>query len=253
MIAITKCCGMSFMVHLVVASALTLMAFNEARRPVKPTVVMLDMMDLPELPTPRSAPLPQHPELRLPVSARPGTPVREPAPVPVQARSVAAPVQTTPAPTVPTPGSPSASTRVAQPEPALDGQRGQPRQPAAATNAPAPVVPAGPAAPTEGQARSNQEVAQQRYLKENFAYIRELVTRKLVYPPLARRMNWSGKTVVSFILRQDGSVQHLKVLESSSHQVLDKTALETVQSVAPFPKPPVTAEIVLPVHFKMQP
>lgn len=96
------------------------------------------------------------------------------------------------------------------------------------------------------------ETAQLHYLKENFAYIRELIGKHVVYPALARRMNWSGRTVVSFTISEDGTVSALRVVDGSGHQVLDQSALNTVRTVAPFPRPPVRAEIVVPVRFKLQ-
>jgi protein TonB len=95
------------------------------------------------------------------------------------------------------------------------------------------------------------EKAQQRYLKEHFAYIRDLITKQLVYPTMARKMSWSGKTVVAFVINEDGTVHNIRVVETSGYPILDKSATETVRNVAPFPKPPVRAEIVVPISFKM--
>jgi len=98
---------------------------------------------------------------------------------------------------------------------------------------------------------SMPEKAKQRYLKEHFAYIRDLITRQLAYPPMARKMRWSGKTVVAFVIDEDGAVHNIRVVESSGFPILDNSATETVRNVAPFPKPPVRAEIVVPINFKM--
>ena len=95
------------------------------------------------------------------------------------------------------------------------------------------------------------EKTQQRYMKEHFGYIRDLITTHLVYPPMARRMNWSGKVVLAFVIAEDGTVHAIRVVETSGFQILDKSAVETVRSVAPFPKPPVRAEITVPVNFRM--
>lgn len=95
--------------------------------------------------------------------------------------------------------------------------------------------------------------ARQRFLKEHLGYIRELITKRLFYPPMARRMNWSGKVVVAFSVAEDGSVDTVRVAESSGFPILDQSALETERRVAPFPKPPVRVEIVVPISFKMMP
>ncbi len=109
-----------------------------------------------------------------------------------------------------------------------------------------PVLPS-----TKEQPQTDND--QQRYRKEHFIYIRELITKHLVYPPLARKMNWSGKVVVSFTVAEDGSANKIRVTETSGFPILDKSALDTIRKVAPFPKPPVRAEIVVPINFKMAP
>jgi protein TonB len=94
---------------------------------------------------------------------------------------------------------------------------------------------------------------QQHYLKEHFAYIRDLLRKQLVYPTLARKMGWSGRAVVTFTVLEDGSVQKIRITESSGFSLLDKSALETVRTAAPFPRPPIRAEITVPVNFAMGP
>lgn len=98
---------------------------------------------------------------------------------------------------------------------------------------------------------ASPEKMQQRYLKEHFTYIRDLISKQLVYPPTARRMNWSGKVVVAFVITEAGTAHSIRVLETSGFPILDKCAVETVRSVAPFPRPPVQAEILVPVNFEM--
>jgi len=110
----------------------------------------------------------------------------------------------------------------------------------------------GTAAPASGGEGSlTLEKAKSHYLREHFAYIRNLIMKQLVYPHQARRKNWSGKVTLSFIVNENGNVSAIHVVESSGYSLLDRSAMETVRSVAPFPKPPVSAEIVMPIHFKL--
>ncbi len=106
------------------------------------------------------------------------------------------------------------------------------------------------------QAGKNQAVtpekAQQRYVKEQFTYIRDKIIKSLTYPQMAQRMGWSGRVSVSFVVAEDGGVHSLKVRESSGYVVLDTCAMETVKRCAPFRIPPVAVEIVMPVSFKLQ-
>lgn len=247
---LTKCCGLSFTLHLVLALALTL-AVSRQVQPIRPVTVSLEYLDLPELPRPKTAPSPERPELRppVPVATSAPVPVREPVSAPVQLKS---PVNQTPAPVTAAPLAtlPPATERVPAPGPPRDAQRPTPVTGGSASAAPPSAVPVASPPPAPA---THRETAQQHYVKEHFAYIRDLVTRRLAYPPLARRMNWSGKTVVSFVIQEDGSISTLKVLESSRHAILDQSALDTVRAVAPFPKPPVRAEIVLPVQFALHP
>ncbi|MBV6342750.1 energy transducer TonB [Candidatus Magnetobacterium casense] len=109
---------------------------------------------------------------------------------------------------------------------------------------PAPVVhaPAQEIAPEE---------AKKRYLKEHFAYIRDMILKNIAYPRMAQKMGWSGKVTVSFVIIADGHVDDVKVVESSGFRVLDDNAVETIKKVAPFPKPPVTAYLVIPVTYRL--
>jgi periplasmic protein TonB len=96
------------------------------------------------------------------------------------------------------------------------------------------------------------EQVRKKYLKEHFSYIRDLIVKKLDYPPVARRMEWSGRVILAFVVAEDGDVRSVQIKESSGYPLLDNSAVDTVKRVAPFPRPPVSAEIVMPVHFKLQ-
>lgn len=101
------------------------------------------------------------------------------------------------------------------------------------------------------QQRSMGEDTQQRYRDDHFTSIRELITKQLVYPPLARRMSWSGKVVVAFTIAKDGSAGEIRIKKTSGFAILDKSAIETIRRVALFPRPPAQTEIVVPINFEM--
>ena len=90
-----------------------------------------------------------------------------------------------------------------------------------------------------------------QYVKAHFVYIKEIIEKNISYPPMARKMGWQGKVVVSFIVCQDGIVESLEVVESSGHVLLDKNALQTIKHLEPFPGPPVRVKLVLPVTYKI--
>jgi len=89
------------------------------------------------------------------------------------------------------------------------------------------------------------------YLRQHFAYIRNNIMRYLIYPDQARRRDWSGVVVLSFIVAENGAVHSLKVHKSSGHPILDRSALDAVNQAAPFPRPPVRAEILLPITYHL--
>jgi protein TonB len=108
-----------------------------------------------------------------------------------------------------------------------------------------------PAAQEQG-AVSSIEAAKAAYIKGNFAYIRDIIMKNLSYPNMAREMGWEGKVTVSFIIREDGSVEKVRVVQSSGFEILDKNTLDTIRKAGPFPKPPVKAELIMPVVYRLE-
>ncbi len=90
-----------------------------------------------------------------------------------------------------------------------------------------------------------------RYLKESFSYIRDMIQKKVTYPELARQMGWEGKVTVSFIISIVGYAKDIKVMRSSGVDVLDKSAIEAVKNASPFPEPPVEAQIIIPITYNI--
>ncbi|MBM4136293.1 MAG: energy transducer TonB [Nitrospira sp.] len=102
-----------------------------------------------------------------------------------------------------------------------------------------------------GGSGDSVERAKKKYLKTNFVYIRDLIMKNIFYPYEARRMGWEGKVTVSFVVGKNGYVDSIKIINSSGFEVLDKSVVETIKMVCPFPKPPVEALIVLPIVYKL--
>jgi TonB family protein len=89
------------------------------------------------------------------------------------------------------------------------------------------------------------------YLKANFSYIRNMIQKRITYPDNARRMGWTGKVNISFIVSSDGQVRDIMILQSSGYNVLDSNVIEAVKSASPFPKPIVEAQIIIPIIYKL--
>lgn len=152
-------------------------------------------------PIPRSAPPPEVMQKALPRQTVPvvssAAPVTNHAdvPVPVQAP---APVQAVPAPVV-----------AADPVPARVE--------------PVPVV---PAIPSPGVNSS-----------PDTGLLKDLLWRRVdtlkKYPVLARRNGWEGQVLLKVVLGGDGRLIRAEVQESSGHEALDQSALETLRAAMP--------------------
>lgn len=101
------------------------------------------------------------------------------------------------------------------------------------------------------QAQVSAAGAKARYLKEHFAGIRDAILQRLVYPVMARRMGWAGTVKMAFVVSEDGCVTDVRVVTSSGFEVLDRNAAETIRRCSPYPKPPITAEVIIPVTYRL--
>ncbi|HVN94793.1 MAG TPA: energy transducer TonB [Syntrophorhabdaceae bacterium] len=90
------------------------------------------------------------------------------------------------------------------------------------------------------------------YLQQQFAYIRELILKNLKYPSIARTMGWKGVVTVSFTVMEDGKADNIRVVKSSGHEVFDQTVMRAIREIQPFPKPPVRAQLVIPITFRLE-
>jgi protein TonB len=90
-----------------------------------------------------------------------------------------------------------------------------------------------------------------RYRSEQFAYIKKIIEGRLVYPKKARREGLTGKAFVSFVVLEDGQVSGIKILRSTGYEILDLNLIETIKGAAPFPKPPIKAELRMPITYSL--
>lgn len=95
------------------------------------------------------------------------------------------------------------------------------------------------------------DAGRMKYLKANFSYIKDLINRHITYPKTARQMGWQGKVKISFFISSDGHAKAIKIVESSGIGSLDKNAVEAVKSASPFPKPPVAAQLIIPILYQL--
>ena len=98
---------------------------------------------------------------------------------------------------------------------------------------------------------SERGLIKELYLEANFHYIKDNIQKRISYPRIARKMGWEGKVIVSFMVDRDGKVQDVHIIESSGFAALDKNAMATIKKAAPFPCSPVSAELVVPVIYRL--
>lgn len=183
-------------------------------------------------------------------AASPGpSPAPEPTPLP------ASPIASSP-PALPSPpaaANPPDGTAQAKPSApaasmsaAVPGFFQSPARAAAATGrGPASALPGIPSG-TAGAGTAGAGTA-----AGNYVWIRDAIQHAITYPAAARRMGWEGKVVVAFHLLPDGSVRDVRIVQGSGHAALDRGAIDAVRTASPFPRPPVEAEVITPVIYRL--
>ncbi len=102
------------------------------------------------------------------------------------------------------------------------------------------------------EAGKSPEQITSRYVRQHFEHIRDHIQKNIVYPAMARRLGLTGKVVVSFVVMENGHVTDEKILVSSGHKVLDNNVIDTIRQVEPFPKPPIRAELRIPILYRVK-
>ncbi len=116
------------------------------------------------------------------------------------------------------------------------------------------------AAPASSTTRISAPPGSQQRQDVQRAYLAELaaaIEQRKRYPRLSRRRGEEGHTLVNFVIRADGTLEEIRLRESSGHRRLDQAALRTLHEVSPFrPIPPALArerwEISVPIVFRLR-
>lgn len=80
--------------------------------------------------------------------------------------------------------------------------------------------------------------------------------RRLTYPPLARQRGWNGKVVLAVTVDSHGVLRHVHLAQSSGYEILDQSALTTMQQVRRIADPLYGSEgsdmeLELPVIYRL--
>ena len=89
-----------------------------------------------------------------------------------------------------------------------------------------------------------------------FARLRQRIQELLRYPTVARRRGVTGTVQLEIAVAPDGAIAAVSVIASSSHEILDRAAVDAARSVPRLPFPsdvrPRALKVRLPVVFELQ-
>jgi protein TonB len=94
---------------------------------------------------------------------------------------------------------------------------------------------------------------EKEFLNAHLGEIRGQLLQNFKYPKMAQKLKMQGEVKVSFSLSSDGSVDNIKVVESSGFDILDEDAVALIQKTAStFPKPSKSVRITVPLSYVLR-
>ena len=107
--------------------------------------------------------------------------------------------------------------------------------------------------PLENNLNSHQEENLNSPLNDELLKeIKFAIDKALVYPRQAQKMRMSGKILLEFTWTKDQVLQNLKIIKASKYEILNKSALQTIQLASKnFPKYEKTFHIRIPIIYKI--
>ena len=92
----------------------------------------------------------------------------------------------------------------------------------------------------------------ERHLRDT---VMKLITRELTYPAIARRKGWQGVVKLELHIEADGSITGLQLDETSGYAVLDRAALQCLQTASiPGARQWLqgkSTDIIVPVEYRL--
>jgi protein TonB len=82
------------------------------------------------------------------------------------------------------------------------------------------------------------------------AYIKDFISKNLVYPPMARRRNIEGVVAVYFEIESNGGLAAITVNHSSGSSILDKAAVSLIEKMNPFNNTRIKRKMALRVNIE---
>ncbi|MCE5262286.1 MAG: TonB family protein [Deltaproteobacteria bacterium] len=87
---------------------------------------------------------------------------------------------------------------------------------------------------------------------KDFSYIRDAVMKNIGYPERARRMGLEGKTLLTFMVLEDGTTGRIRVEKSSGCPLLDDCAKEGIARTVISRRVPYRIVVRLPITFTLR-
>ncbi len=104
-----------------------------------------------------------------------------------------------------------------------------------------PINVAAPVLPNIGERRVKNAIPKSLYnslLARYAALVREIIEKHKFYPEIAREEGVEGKVLLEFKVLNNGKLAFVKVLKSSSYDILDSAAVYSVKKASPLPPIP---------------
>lgn len=104
--------------------------------------------------------------------------------------------------------------------------------------------------------RSGTGVDQKKLNQKYGLILHRHISKRKSYPRFARKAGLEGRVLVKITVDSTGRILTVKVYESSGHEVLDNSTLDTIRDLERFPMPPQgltwnKKTFVLPVSYKL--
>ncbi|PPB59614.1 energy transducer TonB [Campylobacter hyointestinalis] len=110
--------------------------------------------------------------------------------------------------------------------------------------------------PTTKTVEATEQMQTLSYGNSDDPFLKELkaaIDRAGIYPRIARKMRLEGEIWLEFIWTKNSKLEDLKITKKSSHDILDKSALETIiKASRNFPKHYKTIKIQVPIIYKIK-
>ena len=105
------------------------------------------------------------------------------------------------------------------------------------------------------QSNSNNE-RNKNLESEYLAKVKNKIEKNKVYPKVAKRLNQTGKVIVSFDILKDGKITNIKIIHKSKFEKLDEASIELLTNIGFFEAIPnelnkTVWNIQIPINYQI--